>query len=114
MDFGQLAGFDDALEAGMRVTEHHVFQDGSAEEDRFLGYHPEVLAQLVRSQVADVPPIDQERSIAGSIEALQQLRQGALAAARRPHERNAAAGLDGQIEAAVEPGSILGIPESEI
>lgn len=70
-------------------------------------------AEFVGRQVAQVAAVNGDPAFFGEVEALQQLGQGALAGAGRPHEHEAAAGGQAQVQIAVEPGLFLSIAEGD-
>jgi hypothetical protein len=70
-------------------------------------------AEFVGRQVAQVAAVDGDPAFFGEVEALQQLGQGALAGAGRPHEGHAATGSKLQAQVAVEPGLFLSIAEGD-
>ena len=53
--------------------------------------------QFVGGEVADVVAVELDCALIGLVEALQQFGERALAAARRAHDGDALAGLDGDV-----------------
>src|SRR5262245_20023534 len=81
VDLRELAGLHHLVERGVRVGEHEVVVDRAAEQYRLLRHDAEVLPKLIGAQVADVPSVNRDAALLRLVEALQQLCQGALAAA---------------------------------
>ena len=60
-------------------------------------------ARLLRAQAAQLPAIDPDRSLARLIERAEQVEQGRLATARRPHHRHRLAGRDTHFQPVQHP-----------
>ena len=99
----------------MRVGEHQVVVDRAGEQHGLLRHHAEVLPQLVGREMADVVAVDLDLALGGQIEALQQLGERALAAARRAHQGHAlrrASSL--RFEVLVQVRQVLGVAETQV
>ena len=102
------------LEGGVGIGGEKVLVDRAAEEIGFLRHDTEVLAQLVRRQVADVAAVDGDAAVARLVEAEQELGEGALAAARGAGEHGELARHEREAEVAVEERMVGRVAEGEI
>src|SRR5690349_397728 len=90
VNFRQLAGLDNLLECRERVGKRQVLVDRSTEEHGLLRHDAEIASQFVGTQMPDVVPVDRDTTFLRLVEALENLRQRALAAARGAHDGDAA------------------------
>ena len=109
-----LAGLDDVVEARVRVGHDEVVVDGAGEEHGLLRHDAEGLAQFVGGQMADVAAVEEDLPVRGLVEAQQQFGQRALAAAGGAHQHGELAGLEREVEVAVEEGVLPGIAEAQL
>ncbi len=112
VDLCRPAGLDHLGQRGVGLREREVVPQGAGKQPRFLRHDAEVHAQLVRAEMADVMAVDADAAAVRQVEALQQLRQRALAAARGPHQRRAGTGLEPQAEVLVYGGAVRRVAEA--
>mmetsp|Transcript_29095 Transcript_29095/g.94889 ORF Transcript_29095/g.94889 Transcript_29095/m.94889 type:complete len:255 (+) Transcript_29095:114-878(+) len=112
---GGARGRDHLLLRGVRLAVANVLADGGVEQCGLLVHQTHHSTQPVQVERGDGPPVEQHFTLLRVVEALQQLDHGALAAARRAHQRHRGAGLHGQAKV-LEHGSIepRGVREADI
>ena len=94
----ELGGRDDPLERAVGGAERDVLGDRAGEQLDLLRHDPDLLAQHGRRPQADVEIVDQHAAVLGPVEAEQELRDGALARARRADQPQDLAGHDLEID----------------
>src|SRR5690606_24091407 len=82
----------------------HVLQRGALREEMVhLEYETDFLrtdpGDLVLGEPAGVGPVDDDLALRGRVERAEEIEEGALAAARRPHDGEALPRLDDEIQA---------------
>jgi hypothetical protein len=78
---GELGRLDDRIKRQHRITQRDVVPDGAIEEGVLLQHDADLLAQAGRVDDGDVLAVDQYAAAIGNEQALDQLRQRALAGA---------------------------------
>ena len=78
VDFGHTAGIHDIVKSGMRVGGDKVFVNAPAEQHRFLGHDPEIVAKLVRAEMGDVLSVNSNAPLKRRVITKQELGQGAF------------------------------------
>ena len=109
----QSEGFQAAEDGGVvdgLVEEGQVLAHRGAEDLHILRHHAHPLAQSVQSEVADRLATEADLSLLDVVEAEEQARQGALAAAGASEEAQGAARLEAEGNVA-QHGAALGVLE---
>jgi hypothetical protein len=101
---GGLRGFDDLVAGLVRLAVGDVVVDRDREQERVVGRHADLLAQAVLSDVPYVVAVDRDRAVLHVVEALEEPRDGRLAAAGRADQRDGLARADAQRETVEDPG----------
>src|SRR5262249_49795873 len=114
MDFRQLAGLDDLVECREPARKSQIFVDRPTEQHCLLRDDPEMAPQLVSAQMPDVVPVYRDAAFLRLVKALKNFRQGTLAAARGPHDRDAAPRLDDETEALVEIRQVVRMAKAQL
>ena len=114
VDLGDPAGLHHVGESRVGIRRDQVLVDGAGEEHRLLRHHAEILAQLVGGEMADVASVDGDAAVVGLVEPQQQLRQRALARARRAGQYRELAGLEREVQVLEEIGMLVRISEGEL
>jgi len=83
---GRLQGLDDLLFAGSRQGIGDVVPDRVVEKDRFLGHHPDLAAQGIQGDVAEIFSVDDDLPAGGIVEAQHQRGERRLPAPGRAHQ----------------------------
>ena len=93
---GGVGRFGDLVQGRVLAAETDIVYGAAGEQGRVLGDQGEPRAHLARIGVADIDPVNSDKAAGRIIEAQQQAKHGALAGARRSHQRHGLAGPDGQ------------------
>jgi hypothetical protein len=80
--------------------EPDILGNGGAEEHRLLAHNPNLIAEPADVDVLQVHAVQADGAGAGVVEALDELDDGALAAAAGSHQRHGLVRLHGQAQAA--------------
>ena len=91
---GVARGLFDLGFGGAGTAQRDIVGDAFVEQYRFLGDHADGGAQGFQGHVMDVLAVDGDQPAIALVETQQQIEDGALARARRPHQRDFAAGGD--------------------
>jgi len=91
VDAGRACGVLHLLRRRTGTAIGDVVADGVVEEHRVLRHHADAGAQALLRHVADVLPVDADRTFGHVVEAEQQAADGGFSGARRPHDGEALA-----------------------
>jgi len=80
--------------------EPDILRNRGAEEHRFLPHNPNLIAEPADVDVLQIHAVQADGAGAGVVEALDELDDGALAAAAGSHQRHRLVRLHGQAQAA--------------
>src|SRR5262245_39411264 len=98
MNLGQSACMHDLLEPRMGSGEKQVVEHGAREENRFLRHDAETGAQFVGGEMTGIDALEQDSAARRQVEALQQLDERRLAAARWACDRDTLPSSDRDVE----------------
>ena len=94
----RLRGRRDLLRCRVRSRERDVLGDGAAEEESLLGDDPELTAERVLRDVAEIVAVDLDPALRRVVEAGEELRDRRLAGAGLADERDRRARRDVEVE----------------
>jgi hypothetical protein len=103
-----------SFETGMRVCHEQIVVERAGKQHGFLRHHSESRSQFVGGEMTDVLAVERDLTFHRLIEAEQQFRQRALAAARRTHDDGQLARWESQGQISVEPRMLFGVAESKV
>ena len=97
----------------VRSRERDVLGDGAAEEEPFLRHDPELTAERVLRDVAEIVAVDRDPALGRVVEAREELRDRRLAGACLADERDRRARRDVEVEPVQHLRELRPVPEAD-